>query len=46
MEHFERKFSLSELIDVGKIQAELERGVLQVILPKRSGEESKTGGRK
>ena len=42
---FERKFSLSELIDVGKIQAELERGVLQVILPKRSGDESKTGGR-
>jgi HSP20 family protein len=43
---FERKFSLSELIDVGKIQAELERGVLQVILPKRKGDESKTGLRK
>ncbi len=42
---FERKFSLSELIDVAKIQAELERGVLQVILPKRTEGESKSGGR-
>ena len=42
---FERKFSLSELIDVAKIQAELERGVLQVILPKRAEGETKTGGR-
>jgi len=32
---FERRFSLSEQIDVDGIQAELERGVLQVILPKR-----------
>ena len=44
---FERKFSLSEQIDVAKIQAELDRGVLRVILPKRAEnpESSKSGGR-
>ncbi|MCI0388617.1 MAG: Hsp20/alpha crystallin family protein [Acidobacteria bacterium] len=34
---FERSFSLSEHIDAGQISAELERGVLKVILPKRDG---------
>jgi len=33
---FERRFSLSEQIDVDNIQAELERGILHVILPKRT----------
>jgi len=32
---FERTFNLSERIDVERISAELERGVLRVILPKR-----------
>ncbi len=32
---FERTFSLSEQIDAERISAELDRGVLKVILPKR-----------
>ncbi|HZS07830.1 MAG TPA: Hsp20/alpha crystallin family protein [Blastocatellia bacterium] len=32
---FERTFNLSERIDVGNISAEISRGVLTVVLPKR-----------
>ncbi len=32
---FERSFSLSERIDADKITAELDRGILRLILPKR-----------
>jgi HSP20 family protein len=38
---FERSFSLSERIDSGQITAELEQGVLKVVLPKRSEREGK-----
>ena len=34
---FERSFSLSERIDVDGITAAMERGVLKLVLPKRSG---------
>ncbi|MBK7599546.1 MAG: Hsp20/alpha crystallin family protein [Acidobacteria bacterium] len=33
---FERSFSLSERIDADKITAELDRGILRLILPKRN----------
>jgi HSP20 family protein len=33
---FERTFNLSERIDVGNISASLDKGVLTVVLPKRS----------
>lgn len=33
---FERTFSLSERIDVDQITAELERGVLKLVLPKKA----------
>jgi HSP20 family protein len=33
---FERTFNLSERIDVRTISAELDRGILRVVLPKRS----------
>jgi HSP20 family protein len=38
---FERTFNLSERIDVRTISAELDRGVLRVVLPKRSATASK-----
>lgn len=38
---FERTFSLSEQIDAESISAELERGVLKVVLPKRGERSSK-----
>lgn len=34
---FERSFTLSERIDAGQITAELQSGVLKVVLPKRAG---------
>jgi HSP20 family protein len=34
---FERAFKLSQEIDSGRITAELRRGLLKVVLPKRSG---------
>ncbi len=38
---FERTFSLSEQIDAENISAELERGVLKVVLPKRPEQSGK-----
>lgn len=38
---FERTFSLSERIDVERITAELESGVLRVVLPKRDAPDPK-----
>jgi HSP20 family protein len=37
---FERQFGLSESIDVNGITAELQRGVLRLVLPKRSAGEA------
>jgi HSP20 family protein len=38
---FERTFNLSEQIDVDHISAEIEQGVLKVVLPKRGASGSK-----
>jgi HSP20 family protein len=37
---FERSFSLSEQIDAERITAELARGVLKLVLPKKDGREA------
>ena len=34
---FERAFKLSQEIDAGRITAELRRGLLRIVLPKRAG---------